>query len=120
MERLTSQSPGGNGPADAVEMLVWEECPSHEEAMALLREALREIGREDVAVRVRQVHTDAEAVAERFVGSPTVRVGGADLLPASEDEDYGLTCRIYRLRDGRASPTPDPADLREALAARLA
>ena len=27
----------------------------------------------------------------------------------------GLTCRVYRLRDGRVSPTPDPADVREAL-----
>jgi hypothetical protein len=26
-----------------------------------------------------------------------------------------LGCRIYRRRDGRISPTPDPDDLREAL-----
>jgi hypothetical protein len=27
----------------------------------------------------------------------------------------GLTCRLYRRADGRPSPTPDPARLREAL-----
>jgi hypothetical protein len=27
----------------------------------------------------------------------------------------GLTCRVYRLRDGRFSPVPDPDDLRDAL-----
>ena len=32
-----------------------------------------------------------------------------------DDEPAGLTCRVYRLRDGRFSPTPDPADVREAL-----
>jgi hypothetical protein len=31
----------------------------------------------------------------------------------------GLACRIYRRRDGRISPTPDPADVRDALAGVL-
>lgn len=125
-DAVANRPRGGLGSAGAgsapgeVELLLWEGCPSHEEAMELLRAALRALGREDVAVSVRQVHTDAEAEAERFVGSPTMRVGGTDLLPAGADEPYGLTCRIYRLRDGRFSPTPDPADLREALAERLA
>ena len=51
------------------------------------------------------------------MGSPTIRVDGADLQPAGE-EPAGLTCRLYRLRDGRVSPPPDPADLREALRGR--
>jgi len=33
------------------------------------------------------------------------------------DEPTGLTCRVYRRRDGRVSPTPDPADVRDALRA---
>ena len=49
------------------------------------------------------------------MGSPTIRIDGEDLFPPGE-EPAGLTCRIYRLRDGRVSPLPDPADLREALA----
>ena len=54
--------------------------------------------------------------AQRFVGSPTIRVDGRDIQPP-DDEPVGLTCRVYRLRDGRVSPTPDPADLRDALMA---
>jgi len=103
----------------AVELLVWDGCPSHQRAMELLRSALRELGRDDVEVRVRWVETDEQAAAERFTGSPTVRVGGVELLPAGAGEPYGLSCRVYRLRDGRFSPTPDPEDLREALAAHL-
>ena len=47
---------------------------------------------------------------------PTIRIDGEDILPPGEEEAAGLTCRIYRLRDGRVSPTPDPDDLRDALA----
>ena len=31
------------------------------------------------------------------------------------DEPAGLNCRVYRRRDGRVAPTPDPEDLRDAL-----
>jgi hypothetical protein len=43
-----------------------------------------------------------------------VLVGGVDIV-AAEGEPTGLTCRVYRRRDGRYSPTPDPLDLRDAL-----
>jgi hypothetical protein len=67
-------------------------------------------------VILREVKTPAEAELERFVGSPTIRVDGADVQPPGE-EPIGLTCRIYHRRDGRISPTPDPADVRDALRA---
>jgi hypothetical protein len=35
-----------------------------------------------------------------------------------EDATVALTCRVYRLRDGRFSPTPDPDDVRDALRER--
>ena len=50
-----------------------------------------------------------------FVGSPTILIDGADVAPPSQEEPVGLSCRVYRRRDGRISPTPDPDDLREAL-----
>ena len=64
---------------------------------------------------VREIDDHAQAELEGFVGSPTIRVDGRDLQPPDETEPPGLTCRVYHLRDGRISPTPDPADLREAL-----
>jgi len=93
----------------AVELLYWDGCPSHPAALADLRAALG--GRDEVVVR--EIGSEEEAVAERFPGSPTIRVDGADLFPI--DEPPGLTCRIYRLADGRFSPTPDPEALRAAL-----
>ena len=98
-----------------VEFLWWEGCPSHERALAELRDAMAQVGIDSAALEVRHVGSDEDAEREGFVGSPTIRIDGRDLLPPSADEPVGLTCRVYRLRDGRISPTPDPADLRDAL-----
>lgn len=103
-----------------VEFLWWEGCPSHERALAELRTAMRAAGHDPQTVEVRHVGTEDDAARERFVGSPTIRIDGLDVQPPPADEPVGLTCRIYRLRDGRVSPTPDPADVRDALAATKA
>jgi hypothetical protein len=102
---------------NSVELLYWEGCPSHPDVLRLLRTLLHELGRDDVTVRFTRVDTDDQARELRFPGSPTLRVDGADLLAVDEDADFGLTCRLYRLRNGRPSPTPDPDTLREALLA---
>jgi hypothetical protein len=97
-----------------VEILYWEGCPSYPATLADVRAALGELGLDPSLAQLREVATDDAAAAERFVGSPTVRVDGRDLFPPGDDP-VGLTCRIYRRRDGRVSPTPDPDDLRDAL-----
>ena len=97
-----------------VELLFWAGCPSHPAALSDLRAALSEAGLDPESVIVREVRTEDEARAEGFVGSPTIRVDGRDVQPAA-GEPLGLTCRVYRRRDGRYSSTPDPADVRDAL-----
>jgi hypothetical protein len=102
-----------------VEILYWEGCPSWPETLAEVRAALSELGLVPDLVTPRELDTDEAARTAAFVGSPTVRVGGRDLFPPGDDP-VGLTCRIYRRRDGRVSPTPDPDDLRDALREALA
>lgn len=97
-----------------VELLFWEGCPSHPQALADLRSAMSEVGLDPDQIVVREVQTDAEAQRERFVGSPTIRIDGQD-VQSPDEEPYGLTCRVYHRRDGRISPTPDPTDVRDAL-----
>lgn len=98
-----------------VELLWWEGCPSTERALDAVREALADLGMEGVSVRKREIRTDDDARDAGFVGSPTILVDGIDLVPAAAEEQIGLSCRVYRRRDGRVSPIPDPDDLREAL-----
>jgi 8-oxo-dGTP pyrophosphatase MutT (NUDIX family) len=97
-----------------VELLFWEGCPSHPQALAQLREAMEELGLDGDAIEVHHIGTDECAEVEGFVGSPTIRVDGVDVQDPG-DEPTALTCRIYHRRDGRISPLPDPADVRDAL-----
>src|SRR3954451_11494910 len=103
-----------------VELLWWEGCPSSNDAHALVRRVMAEAGLDPASLRSVEIDTDDAAERVGFVGSPTIRVDGRDIQPPQDAEPPGLTCRIYHLRDGRVSPTPDPADLREALEHALA
>ena len=100
--------------APQVELLWWRGCPSTAEAIELVRAEMRDAGIDPMALRVREICDDREAEAAAFPGSPTVRVDGRD-VQEPDGEPGGLTCRVYRLRDGRISPLPDRADVREAL-----
>jgi hypothetical protein len=101
-----------------VELLWWDGCPSTERALADLRSALREAGIDPATIELREVISDEQAELERFPGSPTIRINGQDPFPA--EVSIGLSCRIYRTADGRPSPTPDPLELRSALARLVA
>jgi hypothetical protein len=102
-----------------VELLWWDGCPSYPETLADLERVLGEEGLE-ADIQMIEVRSDEQARAERFPGSPTIKVDGEDLIPPPEAEPFSLTCRVYRLRDGRPSPTPDPEDLRDAIRRRHA
>jgi hypothetical protein len=101
-----------------VELLYWEGCPSHPQALAALREQMETLGLDPDGVDIREVTDDEEAARERFVGSPTIRIDGHDVVDPGE-QPPALACRIYHHRDGRISPTPDPADVRDALRTAL-
>jgi hypothetical protein len=100
--------------APHVELLWWAGCPSWEDARRLVRDEMAAAGLDASRLEVREIRTDETAEQEQFVGSPTIRVDGRDIQDAG-DQPIGLTCRVYRLRDGRVSALPDPADLRDAL-----
>src|SRR5215211_3174888 len=98
-----------------VELLWWEGCPSTPQALDELKEVLRSEGLDPESVELHAVESDEQAEREAFRGSPTIRIDGEDVLPPGEGEPVGLSCRVYRLRDGRPSPTPDREDLRDAI-----
>jgi hypothetical protein len=99
-----------------IQLLWWRECPSWERALAMLREEVEGAGLDPESLQVTEIDTDADAERTDFPGSPTIRIDGLDLQPPAAEAPRGLTCRVYRRRDGRTSPLPDREDLREALA----
>lgn len=104
----------------AVELLAWSGCPSHPAAEQLMRGILADLGLGDVPVQLTWIEDELTADRRRFAGSPTFRVDDEELIPVDASDAYGLTCRVYQLADGRFSPTPDPGQLRRAVAARFA
>ena len=98
-----------------IELLWWDGCPSYSEALEELRGVLADEALDPAAVELREIESDEQAERERFPGSPTIRIDGRDAVPPGDGDPVGLTCRVYRLRDGRPSPTPDPEDLRDAI-----
>jgi hypothetical protein len=101
--------------APRIEFFWWAECPSWERALALLRERLATAGLDPESVVITEITSDEQARAVGFPGSPTIRVNGADVQEPLANAT-GLSCRIYRTRDGRVSPLPDGADIDAALA----
>ena len=116
---VSRRAPGERAPGAGlmrVELLWWSGCPSSSEAIDLVREQMGAAGLDAQELDVREIHDEAEAERERFPGSPTVRVEGVDAVDP-QDAPIGLTCRVYRLRDGRISALPDPEDVAAALVA---
>lgn len=97
-----------------VELYYFESCPSYLKALENAREALRLEGLpEDVALVA--VESDADAQAKRFLGSPTIRIDGADVEgPEAEEKGYGFGCRIYN-DNGSMVGWPSVEKVRRAL-----
>ncbi|MDW8299689.1 MAG: DUF2703 domain-containing protein [Anaerolineae bacterium] len=97
-----------------IQFLYYEDCLSHEEGLRRLREAMAIEGVQ-APIEIVKVETEAQAEALRFVGSPTILINGVDIVPVSGEVRYRLTCRTYRLEDGRFSPLPSIEMIRAAL-----
>jgi len=98
-----------------IEFLYWEDCPSHPQAWSLLQEALAELGIESPVEQI-EVVTDKDVQRLAFPGSPTIRVNGLDIDPdGAAQMGTALTCRVYRLEDGRFSPVPSREMIEQAL-----
>jgi mercuric ion transport protein len=97
-----------------IEVLYFEGCPNHLSAIEMVRETLNSLGRQDEIHQV-EVHTQADAEAMAFVGSPSIRINGADVEPwARTATAFGLSCRTY-LDGSHRSGVPSRELLRRAI-----
>jgi hypothetical protein len=82
-----------------VELLWFAGCPSYLRAQELLAQVLREEGI-DAPIEMIQVHDDAEAIALKFLGSPTIRLNGRDPFAEPGQDQFAMQCRVYRTPAG--------------------
>ena len=83
-----------------VEVLYFDGCPNHEALLPHLRRLLSGAGYAHDLELIRVADSD-DAVRERFLGSPTVRVDGADIEPGAQARtDYGMKCRLFATATG--------------------
>jgi len=101
-----------------IQFLYFDGCPSHEKALARLRQVMAAEG-VSAPIAITQVETDEQAETWHFTGSPTILIDGQDIDPPPVEAQSALTCRVYILPDGRYSPLPAPETIRKALRAAL-
>lgn len=95
-----------------VEFLYVDRCPGGEQLLPSLRRLAEE---RDAELVERLIETADDAEAQRFLGSPTVRVDGVDVEPgACCRTDFGLKCRLYRTAGG-ISNVPAEVWVRDAV-----
>lgn len=107
-----AQNPQSDEPH--VQFLYFASCPNAQVALSFLRETLLA---EDVASDIEMITVETDEAAQRygFVGSPTIRVNGVDVMPPPESATPSLACRLYPQVDGHYAPHPPTAALTQAL-----
>jgi hypothetical protein len=90
-----------------IEILYFDGCPHHEQLLEHLPPLFAREGI-DAEITLHNVRDAEHAQRERFLGSPTIRVGGRDIEPGvTRRTDYGLKCRIYQTANGLTGLPPD-------------
>jgi len=83
-----------------IQFLYFDGCPGHEPARALLDDVIAELA-PGTPVESINASDPAVARANRFPGSPTIRVDGRDIDPDFRDAgDYTPRCRLFRTPEG--------------------
>lgn len=91
-----------------IELLIFEGCPNHEPAEKLVRDTFEELGI-DAEIEIVNILDNDDAVAKRFLGSPSVRINDKDIeIQEDETTQYSMRCRVYRTKDSlRGVPSKD-------------
>jgi len=88
-------------------------CPHWEMAERRLRQALVDIGHEDVQITLQRIDSLEDAERFDFYGSPTFVVNGRDPF-AGREAPASLGCRIYQTEEGTQG-APSVPQLRHVL-----
>ncbi len=79
-----------------IELFYFKGCPNYERALEVIKEALLDCEL-TADIRMVNIKDQQDAVAKRFMGSPSVRIDGRDIEIADERKAaYSMRCRRYR------------------------
>lgn len=95
-----------------IELRTIPDCPNSLAARDLFAGALEMEGIDAALLTVKEITTDADAVAASFHGSPSFTIDGADLFPSTAEP--ALACRVYPNQQGFKGQ-PDLESLRAAI-----
>ncbi len=83
-----------------VELLYFDGCPTHKDALKILEECVREVA---PTIRIKKINvvSDDQANSLEFLGSPTIKIDGRDIDGKVQGhKDFGLKCRVYESEEG--------------------
>jgi hypothetical protein len=89
-----------------VELLYWDGDPHYMAARQRLVEVLTEDAFE-TPIQMVAVNSQADAELLAFIGSPTIRIDGTDILP-DDSAAVGLGLRAYPVDDEPDGPATEP------------
>ena len=97
-----------------IELLYFEGCPSYQTTLNYLEEVIKE-QKLSVQVEMVKIESDDEALKNKFLGSPTVRVNGLDIEPGAQERgDFSMCCRVY-FEAGKMTAYPSKELIRHAI-----
>jgi hypothetical protein len=89
-----------------IEILVFDGCPNSEPAEKLVRDTVKELGI-DANIDIVNIAGHDDAVAKRFLGSPSIRIDGKDIeIEENELTQYSMRCRIYQFNQKTSGIPP--------------
>jgi hypothetical protein len=97
-----------------IRVLYFENCPSYEPAVAIIREVVAE-QKLEAAIELVRVNSEEQAIAYQFLGSPTVQINSVDVEGLTGKAE--LNCRLYN-EAGELRGYPSREMIRAALSSQ--
>lgn len=105
---------GGEEAMVNVEILYFDNCPTHEAAHQLVKEVCKQEGVKPKVTTI-NIIDEEQAKKHAFIGSPTIRIEGKDVEKASRGASYfGRKCRVY-MNNGQPSGLPSKEMIRDTI-----
>jgi hypothetical protein len=97
-----------------IELLYFRDCHVYKTALENIQEVIKE-KELDTEVDLREIKNDKQALRDKFLGSPTVRINGIDIDPSAQKiNKYSMTCRLY-LENSVVNELPSKRMIRQAI-----